>query len=71
MSAPENRPHGPAPTDSSAALAAARAWRGAAAATELARDLQWRDGMVLWIITIITLFVTLLFLVLFASGPVQ
>jgi len=30
------------------------------AATELARDLQWLDGMVLWIITIITLFVTLL-----------
>ncbi len=30
------------------------------AATELARDLQWLDGMILWIITIITLFVTAL-----------
>jgi len=28
------------------------------AATELARDGQWLDGMVLWIITIITIFVT-------------
>ncbi|MCF6273392.1 MAG: cytochrome c oxidase subunit II [Rhodobacteraceae bacterium] len=28
------------------------------AATELARDAQWLDGMVLWIITIITIFVT-------------
>jgi len=30
------------------------------AATELARDLQWLDGMLLWIITIITVFVTAL-----------
>ena len=30
------------------------------AATELARDLQWLDGMLLWIITIICLFVSLL-----------
>ena len=30
------------------------------AATELMRDIQWLDGMLLWIITIITLFVTLL-----------
>lgn len=30
------------------------------AATELARDLQWLDGMILWIITIITIFVTAL-----------
>lgn len=32
------------------------------AATELAKDLFWLDGMVLWIITIITIFVTLLLL---------
>ncbi len=30
------------------------------ASTELARDLQWLDGMILWIITIITIFVTAL-----------
>jgi len=30
------------------------------AATELARDGQWLDGMVLWIITVITIFVTAL-----------
>ncbi len=30
------------------------------ASTELARDGQWLDGMVLWIITVITIFVTLL-----------
>ncbi len=30
------------------------------ASTELARDLQWLDGMVLWIITAITIFVTAL-----------
>jgi cytochrome c oxidase subunit 2 len=30
------------------------------AATELARDGQWLDGMVLWIITVISIFVTLL-----------
>ena len=28
------------------------------AATELARDLQWLDGMILWIITVIVIFVT-------------
>ena len=44
MSAPENRPPGPAPTDSSAALSAARAWRGAAAAAELARGRPWPLG---------------------------
>ena len=30
------------------------------AATELMRDIQWLDGLLLWIITIISLFVTLL-----------
>jgi heme/copper-type cytochrome/quinol oxidase subunit 2 len=30
------------------------------AATELARDLQWLDGMILWIITAISIFVVAL-----------
>ncbi len=33
------------------------------ASTSVATDLQWLDGMVLWIITVITIFVTLLLLI--------
>ncbi len=33
------------------------------ASTSVAADLQWLDGMVLWIITVITIFVTLLLLI--------
>ena len=37
------------------------------AATELARDLQWLDGMILWIITAISIFVVALLAIVYRA----